>query len=168
MMNRESRSRSNSNDSFRAALMNGPRPSSSANPWDVGTARLLASMGFEALATTSAGYAFSRGVPDGGVAFEEMINHCRELVNATRLPVSADLENGKGDSPESAAETVFAAAKVGACRLLHRGFFGRSGQADLRFRPRGGAGGGRRRCGPLARPRFRLHRPGGKPAAWRQ
>jgi 2-methylisocitrate lyase-like PEP mutase family enzyme len=83
------------------------------NPWDVGTAKYLASLGFKALATTSAGYAFSRGLPDGGVGFEAMIDHCRELVSATDLPVSADLENGKGDSPESAAETIFAAAAAG-------------------------------------------------------
>lgn len=83
------------------------------NPWDVGTARLLQSLGFQALATTSAGFAFSRGVPDGGVSFEAMIAHCREIVGATDLPVSADLEKGKGDSPESAAETVFAAAAAG-------------------------------------------------------
>lgn len=83
------------------------------NPWDVGTARLLASLGFEALATTSAGFAFSRGLPDGGVPFDVMIAHCREIVEATDLPVSADLEHGKGDSPESAAETVFAAGAVG-------------------------------------------------------
>jgi 2-methylisocitrate lyase-like PEP mutase family enzyme len=83
------------------------------NPWDIGTARLLASFGFKALATTSAGYAFSRGLPDGGVPFQVMIEHCRELVAATELPVSADLEKGKGDSPESAAETVFAAEAAG-------------------------------------------------------
>ena len=83
------------------------------NPWDIGTAKLLASCGFRALATTSAGYAFSRGLPDGGVGFEAMIAHCREIVAATVLPVSADLENGKGDTPESAAETVFAAAAAG-------------------------------------------------------
>lgn len=83
------------------------------NPWDVGTARLLAALGFKALATTSAGYAFSRGLPDGGVDFEAMIQHCRELVAATPLPVSADLEKGKGDSAESAAETIFAAAAAG-------------------------------------------------------
>lgn len=83
------------------------------NPWDIGTAKLLASLGFKALATTSAGYAFSRGLPDGGVAFDAVIQHCKEIVGATDLPVSADLENGKGDSPDSAAETVFAAAKVG-------------------------------------------------------
>jgi 2-methylisocitrate lyase-like PEP mutase family enzyme len=83
------------------------------NPWDIGTAKFLASLGFKALATTSAGYAFSRGLPDGGVGFEAMIDHCRELVAATDLPVSADLENGKGDSPESAAETIFAAEAAG-------------------------------------------------------
>lgn len=83
------------------------------NPWDIGTAKLLASCGFKALATTSAGYAFSRGLPDGGVSFDVMIQHCREIVGATDLPVSADLERGKGDSPESAAETIFAAGAAG-------------------------------------------------------
>lgn len=83
------------------------------NPWDIGTAKLLASFGFKALATTSAGFAFARGLPDGAVAFETMIQHCREMAAATDLPVSADLEKGKGDSPESAAETIFAAEAVG-------------------------------------------------------
>lgn len=83
------------------------------NPWDIGTAKLLASFGFKALATTSAGFAFSRGQPDGGIAFDAMIAHCREIVSATDLPVSADLERGKGDSPESAGETIFAAQAAG-------------------------------------------------------
>ncbi|ODT05631.1 MAG: 2-methylisocitrate lyase [Kaistia sp. SCN 65-12] len=83
------------------------------NPWDIGTAKLLTAFGFKALATTSAGYAFSRGLPDGGVGFEAMIAHCREVVAATDLPVSADLEKGKGDSPERAAETIFAAEAAG-------------------------------------------------------
>lgn len=83
------------------------------NPWDIGTAKLFASFGFKALATTSAGFAFSRGLPDGGVGFEAMIHHCREIVGATDLPVSADLEKGKGDSAESAAETIFAADGAG-------------------------------------------------------
>ncbi|MFC3206671.1 isocitrate lyase/PEP mutase family protein [Aquamicrobium soli] len=83
------------------------------NPWDAGTAKLLAAFGFKALATTSAGYAFSRGLPDGGVGFEAMIAHCKELVAATGLPVSADLEKGKGDSAERAAETIFAADAAG-------------------------------------------------------
>jgi 2-methylisocitrate lyase-like PEP mutase family enzyme len=83
------------------------------NPWDIGTAKLLESTGFKALATTSAGYAFSRGLPDGGVGFEAMIHHCRELAGAVGVPVSADLEKGKGDSPESAGETIFAAEAAG-------------------------------------------------------
>lgn len=85
------------------------------NPSDIGMAKLLADMGFKALATTSAGYAFTRGLADGAVGFEDMIDHCREIVGATSLPVSADLENGKGDSPELAAETVFAADAAGLC-----------------------------------------------------
>ena len=83
------------------------------NPWDIGTAKLLASFGFKALATTSAGFAFSRGLADGAVNFETMIAHCKELVGATGLPVSADLEKGKGDSAERAAETIFAAEAAG-------------------------------------------------------
>jgi len=83
------------------------------NPWDVGTTKLLASFGFKALATTSAGFAFSRGLPDGAVTFETMIHHCRDVTAATELPVSADLERGKGDSPEQAAETIFAAEAAG-------------------------------------------------------
>ena len=63
------------------------------NPWDPGSARLLAGMGFEALATTSLGYALSLGRLDGAVTLDEMIEHCRVLCAATDLPVSADLEN---------------------------------------------------------------------------
>jgi 2-methylisocitrate lyase-like PEP mutase family enzyme len=83
------------------------------NPWDPGTAKLLAALGFKALATTSAGFAFSRGTVDGGVGFEGLIAHCRDIVAAVDVPVSADLEKGKGDSPDSAAETVFAADAAG-------------------------------------------------------
>jgi len=83
------------------------------NPWDVGTARILAAMGFPALATTSAGLAFSLGVPEGQVSREATLAHCRALAAATDLPVSADLEKGFGDTPESAAETIRAAAETG-------------------------------------------------------
>ena len=83
------------------------------NPWDIGTTKLLASFGFKALATTSAGFAFSRGLPDGDVTIEAMIHQCREVTAATDLPVSDDLERGKGDSPEQAAETIFAAEAAG-------------------------------------------------------
>src|SRR5215470_19019406 len=74
------------------------------NPWDVGTARLLAHLGFEALATTSMGYAFSAGQRDNTVDRERMMQHVAEIAAATNLPVSADLENGFGDSPEIVAE----------------------------------------------------------------
>jgi 2-methylisocitrate lyase-like PEP mutase family enzyme len=76
------------------------------NPWDVGTARLLAYLGFEALATTSAGYAFSAGKRDNTIDRDEMLAHAKQIVSATDLPVSADFENGFGDSPEIVAETV--------------------------------------------------------------
>ena len=84
------------------------------NPWDAGTARLLEILGFEALATTSAGYAFSQGRPDNGVSRESVIAHVAALSTATDLPVSADLENGFGDAPEMAAETILLAAVAGA------------------------------------------------------
>src|SRR5258707_1489436 len=83
------------------------------NPWDVGTARLLAQLGFEALATTSAGYAFSVGQPDGTIGRAETMAHMSAIVSATDLPVSADLENGFGDEPESVAQTIKLAAQVG-------------------------------------------------------
>jgi 2-methylisocitrate lyase-like PEP mutase family enzyme len=83
------------------------------NPWDVGTARLLAGLGFEALATTSAGYAFSAGQRDNTIGRERMLAHVREIVQATDLPVSADLENGFGDEPRVVAETIRLAAAAG-------------------------------------------------------
>lgn len=95
------------------------------NPWDVGSARFLEHLGFKALATTSSGFAFSRGLPDGGVGFEEMIAHCKELAAATSLPVSADLEEGKGDSADSAAETIFAAEAAGLAGCSIEDFPGR-------------------------------------------
>ena len=83
------------------------------NPWDVGTARLLAYLGFEALATTSAGYAFSVGVPDNAVGRERMLTHVEEIVAGTDLPVTADLENGFGDDPKIVAQTIQLAAGMG-------------------------------------------------------
>jgi 2-methylisocitrate lyase-like PEP mutase family enzyme len=83
------------------------------NPWDVGTARLLAHLGFEALATTSAGYAFSAGQRDNTITCDEMMRHLSAIASATDLPVSADLENGFGDTPEIAAETIWLAAAAG-------------------------------------------------------
>ena len=83
------------------------------NPWDAGTARLLAHLGFEAMATTSAGCAFSAGLQDGAVGCDAMLEHVAEIVAATDLPVSADLENGFGDAPEACAETIRLAAATG-------------------------------------------------------
>ncbi len=83
------------------------------NPWDVGTARLLAGLGFEALASTSAGYAFSMGRRDGAVGRDQMMLHLAELASATDLPVSADLENGFGDDPQAAAQAISRAAAAG-------------------------------------------------------
>lgn len=83
------------------------------NPWDVGTARLLAHLGFEALATTSAGYAFSAGRRDNTIGRDEMMKHVAEIASSTDLPVSADLENGYGDQPATAAETIRLAGGTG-------------------------------------------------------
>jgi 2-methylisocitrate lyase-like PEP mutase family enzyme len=85
------------------------------NPWDAGSASMLATLGFEALATTSAGFAFSIGRPDGqgAIGRDETLANARAIVDATSLPVSADLENGFGDDPASCAETILRAAAVG-------------------------------------------------------
>ncbi len=83
------------------------------NPWDIGSARILAHLGFEALATTSMGYAFSRGQRDTTIGRDEMLAHVAEIVEATPLPVSADLENGYGDAPETVAETIRLAGAAG-------------------------------------------------------
>ncbi|KKI40403.1 2-methylisocitrate lyase [Burkholderia vietnamiensis] len=84
------------------------------NPWDAGSARLLAMAGFDALATTSAGFAYSRGRPDNAIGRDEMLAHIAEIVAAGGLPVSADLENGFGDAPDTVADTIRLAAAAGA------------------------------------------------------
>lgn len=83
------------------------------NPWDRGSAVLLAGLGFQALASSSAGQAFCQGLPDGSLGREATLAHLRDLVDATPLPLSADLENGFGDAPETCADTVRAAAALG-------------------------------------------------------
>jgi 2-methylisocitrate lyase-like PEP mutase family enzyme len=97
------------------ALHDGPGTFVIPNPWDAGSARILAALGFKALATTSAGFAFTLGRRDGEglVSRDEMLAHCRTIVEATDLPVSADLENCFGDDPETVAETIRMAAAVG-------------------------------------------------------
>jgi 2-methylisocitrate lyase-like PEP mutase family enzyme len=83
------------------------------NPWDAGTARILAGLGFEVLATTSAGMAFALGRRDGAVSRDDSLAHARTIASATALPVWADLENGFGDAPETVAETIRLAAGTG-------------------------------------------------------
>lgn len=83
------------------------------NPWDVGTARMLERLGFEALATTSMGFALSIGKLDNKAGRESVMTHAEAVTSATRLPVSADLEDGFGDAPETVAETIRLAAKAG-------------------------------------------------------
>jgi len=84
-----------------------------ANPWDVGSARLLAGLGFGALATTSAGFANSEGGADYTLTRETVIDHCRKLCESVDVPLSADLENGFGDTPDACAETVRLGAEAG-------------------------------------------------------
>jgi 2-methylisocitrate lyase-like PEP mutase family enzyme len=85
------------------------------NPWDAGTARILTALGFESLATTSAGFAFSIGCRDSaaGLTRDEVLGNARTIVEATHLPVSADLEDGFGSAPETCAETIRMAADIG-------------------------------------------------------
>jgi len=83
------------------------------NPWDAGSARILAGLGFQALATTSSGFAFSLGRRDGAVTREEVLAHCRSIADVTDLPVAADLENCFGDNPKTVAETIRLAAATG-------------------------------------------------------
>jgi 2-methylisocitrate lyase-like PEP mutase family enzyme len=84
------------------------------NPWDAGSAKVLASLGFKALATTSSGFAFTLGRADGGATLDEVIEHTRVLSASTPLPVSVDLENGHGPTPANAAEAIALAGTAGA------------------------------------------------------
>jgi 2-methylisocitrate lyase-like PEP mutase family enzyme len=84
------------------------------NPWDAGSAKVLAALGFKALATTSSGFAFTLGRADGSVSLEEVAVHVRALDAAIALPVSVDLENGYGPAPEDAARAIQRAADAGA------------------------------------------------------
>ena len=105
------------------------RPLLLPNPWDEGSARLLAWLGFQALATTSSGFAATLGRQDGSVTREEAIGHAAAIVGATELPVSADLENGFADDPAGVADTLAAALEAGlaaervraAAEVAHRG-----------------------------------------------
>src|SRR5438094_8405865 len=87
------------------------------NPWDIGTAIYLEQLGFKALATTSAGFAFSRGKSDGAVPRDEMLAHIREIVEATTLPVNADFLGGYADEPEDVAANVRLCLATGVAGL---------------------------------------------------
>jgi 2-methylisocitrate lyase-like PEP mutase family enzyme len=84
------------------------------NPWDAGSAKVFAALGFAALASTSSGFAFTLGRPDGGATLDDVIEHTHRLDEATDLPVSIDLENGYGREPEAAATAITRAAEAGA------------------------------------------------------
>jgi 2-methylisocitrate lyase-like PEP mutase family enzyme len=96
-----------------AALHHRDAPLLLPNPWDVGTARALAAIGYDALATTSAGFAATLGRLDGSVTRDEALEHSRAIVDATDLPVSADLENAFADDPSAVGETMRRAAETG-------------------------------------------------------
>ena len=100
------------------------------NPWDAGSAKLLASLGFEALASTSAGLAFSLGRPDaeGALTLDETLANAQSIVDATPLPVAADLENGFADLPEDCAQAILRAAEVG---LVGGSIEDASGRSDV-------------------------------------
>ena len=95
------------------ALHRAGQPLLLPNPWDLGSAKMLASLGFKALATTSSGFAASLGRLDGSVSREEALVHAAVMVAATDLPVSADLENAFADEPAGVAETIRLAIEVG-------------------------------------------------------
>ena len=84
------------------------------NPWDAGSAKMLAGLGYQALATTSAGYAFSQGKPDGALSLDETLANVRAIVAATDLPVAVNLENGFADDPVESAQSLLRAAEAGA------------------------------------------------------
>ncbi len=87
------------------------------NPWNIGTARYLQGLGFEALATTSAGHAHSLGYPDGAQSRDAVLAHYRELVEATDVPLNADFENGFADNPDGVAESVTRCIATGVAGL---------------------------------------------------
>ena len=113
------------------ALHDGPGAFVIPNPWDAGSARILAGLGFKALATSSAASAAALGRKDGGLTRDEALAHARVIVDATDLPVSADLEKGFGDAPEVVAETIRLAGEVGLVGCTIRGYDWQPGQSPL-------------------------------------
>jgi 2-methylisocitrate lyase-like PEP mutase family enzyme len=99
-------------EAFRA--LHGGEPFVIPNPWDAGSARALEALGFEALASTSSGFAFTLGRLDGGATLDDVVEHAADLDRATALPISVDLENGYGKAPESATLAIRRIAEAGA------------------------------------------------------
>lgn len=95
------------------ALHNTPHAFVIPNPWDVGSARILSGLGFSALATSSQGLAFALGYKDGHLSRDQVLEHCRDVAHAVDIPVSADLEQGFGDTPEEVAQTITVALDTG-------------------------------------------------------
>ena len=135
------------------------------NPWDLGSARLFESLGFEALATTSTGFAVTLGRLDGSVSRDEAIAHAASIAAATDLPVSADLENGFADDPAGVAETIRLAADAGLAGARSRTTPRAVDDTDLRARPGSGARRRRRRGRPRRRRAPGPHRAGREPPA---
>ncbi|PZR74714.1 MAG: 2-methylisocitrate lyase [Chthoniobacterales bacterium] len=98
------------------------------NPWDVGSARYLQHLGFKALATTSAGFAFSRGLPDGAVGCDAMLAHIGEIAGAIDVPVNADFENAYADNPAAVAANVRRCVETGVAGVSVEDSTGRPGQ----------------------------------------
>lgn len=107
------------------ALHHGDGPLLQPNAWDAGSAKVLAALGFEAIATTSSGFAASLGRLDGSVTRDELLDHCRQLAAAVDVPVAADAENGYADDPAGVAETVRLACDTGLAGCSIEDFAGR-------------------------------------------
>ena len=103
------------------------------NPWDIGSARLLKESGFKALATTSAGHAYSFGQGDGSMDTQRILNHCKMLVDATDLPVTGDLGKGFGNTPEAVAETIKKAGETGLAGCSIEDYTGDPGKPIFDF-----------------------------------
>jgi 2-methylisocitrate lyase-like PEP mutase family enzyme len=101
------------------------------NPWDIGTVRYLQHLGFKALATTSAGFAFSRGLPDGSVGLDDMLAHILEIVEATDLPVNADFENGYADDAGDVKKNVQRCIETGVSGISIEDTEGHAGPHSL-------------------------------------
>ena len=130
------------------------------NAWDIGSARLFASLGFEAIATTSGGFAATRGRLDGAMTKDEVLAHAGELAGAVDIPVSADLENCFADDPEGVAATITAAVGLGLAGGSVEDFTGDRDAPDLRAGPCGRAGARRRRGRPRGAGALRPDGPG--------